>query len=122
LGAGVHWRRNLRQRQGLAFLKTVEPKRYTFLFLNGSNARTYEMALTDPISKNPGPPLWVVGTDGGYLDKPVKIDPVAAVNSKLVMMSGERYLVIVDFAGYQAGVLWSERPAVFWQVVDQEHR
>ena len=89
--------------------KTVEPKRYTFLFLNGSNARTYEMSLTDPISKNPGPPLWVVGTDGGYLDKPVKIDPVAAVNSKLVMMSGERYLVIIDFAGYQAGVLGPNR-------------
>jgi len=89
--------------------KTVEPKRYTFLFLNGSNARTYEMSLTDPISKNPGPPLWVVGTDGGYLDKPVKIAPTAAVNSKLVMMSGERYLVIIDFAGYQAGVLGPNR-------------
>jgi spore coat protein A len=83
----------------------VEPKRYTFLFINGSNARTYEMFLTDPVSKNPGPPLWVIGTDGGYLDAPIKIDPQAAANNVLPMMSGERYWVIVDFNGYQAGVI-----------------
>jgi FtsP/CotA-like multicopper oxidase with cupredoxin domain len=85
--------------------KNVEPKRYTFLFLNGSNARTYEMLLVDPVSKNFGPPMWVIGTDGGYLDTPVKIDPLAAANNKLVIMSGERYTVIIDFAGYQAGVI-----------------
>jgi spore coat protein A, manganese oxidase len=83
----------------------VEPRRYTFLFINGSNARTYEMALTDPVSKNPGPALWVIGTDGGYLDMPVKIDPLAAANNVLPMMSGERYWVIVDFKGYEAGVI-----------------
>ena len=32
----------------------VEPKRYTFLFLNGSNARAYEMFLVDPVSGNRG--------------------------------------------------------------------
>uniref|UniRef100_C6E9L4 Multicopper oxidase type 2 n=1 Tax=Geobacter sp. (strain M21) TaxID=443144 RepID=C6E9L4_GEOSM len=78
--------------------KNVEAKRYTFLFLNGSNARTYEMNLTDPVSKNPGPALWVIGTDGGYLDAPVQ-----PAKGKLVIMPGERYQVIVDFAGYQAG-------------------
>ena len=82
----------------------VEPKRYTFLFLNGSNARTYEMFLVDPVSGNRGPALWVIGTDGGYLDKPVKVGPPGN-NNTLVMMSGERYLVIIDFAGYQAGVV-----------------
>ena len=81
----------------------VAPKRYTFLFLNGSNARSYEMWLSDPVSGNPGPFLWVIGTDGGYLDAPVRIG--AAGNNKLVMMSGERYTVIVDFAGFQAGVI-----------------
>jgi FtsP/CotA-like multicopper oxidase with cupredoxin domain len=83
----------------------VAPKRYTFFLINGSNARTYEMAFTDPVSKNPGPAMWVIGTDGGYLDKPVKIDPMAAANNKHVMMSGERYWVIVDFKGYEAGVI-----------------
>jgi FtsP/CotA-like multicopper oxidase with cupredoxin domain len=84
----------------------VDQHRYTFLFLNGSNARGYEMFLTDPVSGNGGPPLWVIGTDGGYLDKPVKVGGAGnAGNNKLVMLPGERYQVIIDFAGYQAGVV-----------------
>ena len=63
----------------------VQPKRYRFLFLNGSNARTYEINLQAP--------MWVIGTDGGYLDAPVPV-------KKLVMMPGERYEVIIDFAGF----------------------
>ncbi|MBK8978338.1 MAG: multicopper oxidase domain-containing protein [Planctomycetes bacterium] len=74
-----------------------ESKRYRFLFLNGSNARAYEMFLVDPVTKVMGPPMWVIGNDGGYLDRPVRIDPNAAANSKLVMLPGERYDVIVDF-------------------------
>jgi FtsP/CotA-like multicopper oxidase with cupredoxin domain len=72
-------------------------KRYRFLFLNGSNARTYELFLVDPVTKLTGPPMWVIGTDGGYLDRPVKIDPAAAANNKLTLMPGERYDVIIDF-------------------------
>jgi spore coat protein A len=83
----------------------VQPKRYTFLFLNGSNARSYEMFLTDPVSGNRGPAFWVIGTDGGYLDKPVRVGPPSSGNNNLVMMSGERYVVIVDFAGFQAGAI-----------------
>ncbi len=83
----------------------VQAKRYTFLFINGSNARTYGMSFADPVSKNPGPPLWVIGTDGGYLDTPVKIDPMAVGNNSLAMMPGERYWVIVDFAKYQTGMI-----------------
>jgi len=71
---------------------TLEAKRYRFLFLNGSNARTYEMYFPG------GPAFWVIGTDGGYLDKPVKVDP--AMGEKLLIMPGERYDVIIDFAGY----------------------
>ena len=72
-------------------------KRYRFLFLNGSNARTYELFLVDPVTKVMGPPLWVIGTDGGYLDRPVKVDPAAAANNKLILMPGERYDVVIDF-------------------------
>ena len=71
----------------------VQEKRYRFLFLNGSNARTYEMFLVDPITGAAGPNMWVIGTDGGYLDKPVMV-------KKLTMMPGERYEVIIDFAGF----------------------
>jgi FtsP/CotA-like multicopper oxidase with cupredoxin domain len=84
--------------------KTVEQRRYLFMMINGSNARSYEMNLYDLVSGNVGPALWVVGTDGGLLDFPVKIDPLVAGNNKLVMMPGERYWVIVDFKGYGAGV------------------
>ncbi|HSB67162.1 MAG TPA: multicopper oxidase domain-containing protein [Anaerolineales bacterium] len=83
----------------------VDARRYTLLFINGSNARGYELSLIDPVSKNLGPALYVIGTDGGYLDAPVKIDPAARANNKLVMLPGERYWVIVDFAGFQAGVI-----------------
>ena len=83
----------------------VEPKRYRFLFLNGSNARTYELFLTNPVTKLNGPALWQVATDGGYLDFPVRIDPNAPKGQlqKLVIMPGERADVIVDFAGLAPG-------------------
>ena len=76
----------------------VEAKRYRFLFLNGSNARTYEMFMINQVTGAMGPAMYVIGTDGGYLDIPVKIDP--ALGQKLVMMPGERYEVIIDFALY----------------------
>ena len=85
----------------------VEARRYRFLFLNGSNARAYDLSLTDPVSKNPGPATWIIGTDGGYLDAPVKIDPAlrSASPSSLLMMPGERYEAIIDFAGYEDGTV-----------------
>jgi FtsP/CotA-like multicopper oxidase with cupredoxin domain len=83
----------------------VEPKRYRFLFLNGSNARGYEMFLVNRDTKVQGPALWQIGTDGGYLDAPVKIDPNAPKGQlqRLVMLPGERADVIVDFAGLAPG-------------------
>jgi hypothetical protein len=56
----------------------VEPRRYRFLFLNGSNARTYEMFFVNPATKKMGPVMWVIGNDGGFLDRPSIIDPNAA--------------------------------------------
>jgi FtsP/CotA-like multicopper oxidase with cupredoxin domain len=70
----------------------VEPRRYRFLVLNGSNARTYELGFADEITGVGGPKMWVVANDGGYLDRP------AIAQQKLVVMPGERYEVIVDFA------------------------
>lgn len=81
--------------------------KYRFLFLNGSNARAYELDLFDRTTGMPGPPMWVIGTDGGYLDNPVMIDPLA--KQKLIIMPGERYDVIIDFSvatgGYAGQVL-----------------
>ncbi len=75
---------------------TVEAKRYRFLFVNGSNSRTYELFLTNQVTEANGPPLWQIGTDGGYLDFPVRLQ-------KLLIMPGERADVIVDFAGLSPG-------------------
>jgi FtsP/CotA-like multicopper oxidase with cupredoxin domain len=85
----------------------VQPKRYRFLLVNGSNARTYELFLTNPITKVMGPPIWQIGTDGGYLDRPVKIDPNAPKGQlqKLVLMPGERADVIIDFGGFAGQTL-----------------
>ncbi len=85
----------------------VGPRRYRFLFINGSNARTYDMFLVDPVTKAMGPPMWQIATDGGYLDAPVRIDPNAPKGQlqRLVIMPGERAEVIIDFAGFQGQTL-----------------
>jgi FtsP/CotA-like multicopper oxidase with cupredoxin domain len=83
----------------------VEPRRYRFLLLNGSNARGYEMFLEHRHSRRPGPALWQIGTDGGYLDRPVEIAPAGRHGGlrRLLMLPGERADVIVDFAGVAPG-------------------
>lgn len=64
----------------------VEPRRYRLRFLNGSQARVYELAL--------GLPMWLIGTEQGLLRHPVKMN-------KIVLAGAERADVIVDFAGFQ---------------------
>jgi FtsP/CotA-like multicopper oxidase with cupredoxin domain len=71
----------------------VEPKRYRFLFLEGSNARPYNLSIDTGSSLLP---FYVIGTDGGYLDKP-------APTTNLLMLPGERYDVIIDFSGISSG-------------------
>jgi FtsP/CotA-like multicopper oxidase with cupredoxin domain len=83
----------------------VQAKRYRFLFINGSNARTYAVFLVNPDTKAMGPPIWQISTDGGYLDAPVKIDPNVKPLDKLLLMPGERAGVIIDFAGFQGQTL-----------------
>jgi FtsP/CotA-like multicopper oxidase with cupredoxin domain len=81
----------------------VEPRRYRFLLLNGSNSRAYELFLNDQHSSQPGPVIWQIGTDGGYLDSPVAIGSMS--RQKLVLMPGERADVIIDFAGFAGRTL-----------------
>jgi len=81
----------------------VQPKRYRFLIVNGSNARAYELAVTPTAQPTVGPTIWQIGTDGGYLDAPVNIDMHR--RQKLVLMPGERADVIIDFAGFAGQTL-----------------
>lgn len=82
----------------------VDRQRYRFFIINGSNSRPYDMFLQDQTTGVKGPRIWVIATDGGYLDTPVMIDPnatgaqsKAGTKKSLFMMPGERYEVIVDF-------------------------
>jgi len=68
----------------------VEPRRYRFRLLNGSNARFYNLSLENKL------PFWQIGTDGGLLDTPVKVN-------QLLLAPGERADVIVDFTGLRFG-------------------
>jgi spore coat protein A, manganese oxidase len=78
----------------------VEPRRYRFRIVNGSNARMYELRLQNRDTKAAGPAFWQIGTDGGLLDKPVQLnDPANANSLRLFLAPGERADIIVDFAG-----------------------
>jgi FtsP/CotA-like multicopper oxidase with cupredoxin domain len=68
----------------------VEPRKYRFRFLNGSNARFYNLKLPKRGS------FIQIGTDGGYLASPV-------VLNELLLGPGERADVIIDFTGLPAG-------------------
>jgi len=62
----------------------VEPRRYRFRILNGSNARFYDLHM--------GLDFLQIGSDGGLLEAPVR-------RSRLLIAPGERADVIVDFSG-----------------------
>jgi len=64
---------------------SVEPRRYRLRFLNGSQARVYELSMGNK-------PMWLIGTEQGLLPYPVKVN-------KIVLAGAERADVIVDFGG-----------------------
>ena len=68
----------------------VDTRQYRFRIFNGSNARTYDVALAD------GAIFSVVGTDGGLLNAPVQTDHV-------MLAAGERAEIVVDFSDYAVG-------------------
>ena len=80
----------------------VEPRRYRFLLINGSNARTYELFLSNPVTKAAGPSIWQIETDGGYLDVPIGIKPRTRPLDKLRVLPGERAGFIIDFSGFES--------------------
>ncbi len=106
----------------------VQPRRYRFRIVNGSNARFLQMQLfqettgvggaftgissllTDTVNPPvgiPGPAIWQIGSDGGFLNAPVNVDLLTAgvpatgdPNSPhLFMAPAERADIIIDFAG-----------------------
>lgn len=84
----------------------VEPRRYRFRLLNGSQSRFYNLWL----KSGSGPvPFQVIGNDGGLLP-----NPVATTN--LLLAPGERADLIVDFSSVAMGdtlTLKNDAPAPF---------
>jgi spore coat protein A len=81
----------------------VKQGKYRFRLLNGSNSRTYTLALSS------GKPFQVIGTDGGLLPAPVAV-------STLTLTPAERADVVVDFASDPAGteiLLTNSAPAPY---------
>ncbi len=65
----------------------VETRQYRFRLFNGSNARTYNFALSNNAS------FKVIGTDGGLLPSPVDTDHI-------ILAAGERAEIVIDFSAY----------------------
>src|SRR5262245_630295 len=66
----------------------VEPRRYRFRFLNGSNARYLNLRLSNRQA------MTVIGTDGGLLAAPVDVD-------QFLIGPAERADVVIDFSSQE---------------------
>jgi spore coat protein A, manganese oxidase len=125
---------------GVYPVASVPPKRVRFRMLNGSQARFYHLNLyaeaSTPGEANlnaPGPTMYQVGTEGGFLPAvavhpngipcplDLKADPsentaVADGPFNLLLAPAERADVVVDFNGVPAGstfILFADAPAPF---------
>jgi spore coat protein A, manganese oxidase len=80
----------------------VEPRKYRFRLLNGSNSRFYHMRLSS------GQNFVQIGTDGGLLEHPV-------TTTEIILAPAERADVIVDFSNHpgQEIILTNDAPSPF---------
>nr|WP_254544952.1 multicopper oxidase [Halomarina sp. BND7] len=83
---------------------SVEPRKYRFRILNGSNCRFYNLNLlkydeASGMTGSDGPPFTLIGNDGGLLGSPVQIDDGLEVGT------GKRADVVVDFSDYAGQTL-----------------
>ncbi|MGH2571697.1 MAG: multicopper oxidase domain-containing protein, partial [bacterium] len=82
----------------------VEPRMYRFRIINGSNSRVYSMALAERTTSAPGPAFIQIASDGGLLAEPVTLNAPGDPHSpRLVLATGERAEIVVDFAGWEPG-------------------
>lgn len=73
----------------------VEPRKYRFRIVNGSNARFYHMKLVPDVGTDTLP-FVQIGADEGFLPRPVEL-------TDLLIAPAERFDVIVDFSSCQPG-------------------
>jgi spore coat protein A, manganese oxidase len=79
----------------------VEPRKYRFRMVNGSNSRFYHLTLipADATGKRTGqpadaPPFRQIGTDGGLLPAPLQ-------SHYLIISPGERFDLVIDFSEHK---------------------
>ncbi len=107
---------------GTAYPKaTVDPRRYRFRVLDACNARVLNLQLYEdngqgqPDFTKPGPNWVVIGTEGGFLARPVVVPSGVPLKTfanadgryvlpespggSLIISPGERFDVVVDFNG-----------------------
>jgi spore coat protein A len=81
----------------------VHKGKYRFRMLDGSNSRTYTLALSN------GATFHQIGTDQGLMNAPVPL-------TQLTIMPGERADIVMDFSSYTRGteiILTNSAPAPF---------
>jgi len=84
----------------------VEPRKYRFRVLNGSNSRPYRLRLVPDAAPDKSLPFHQIGTDGGLLDKPVPVGKVVNGSPKgpqVTVAPAERADIVVDFSGFAPG-------------------
>lgn len=98
---------------------SVEPRKYRFRLLNGSNSRFYNLKLFEYDTSSSeigaeGPPFVLIGNDGGLLSEPL------SVSDRLEIGSGQRVDCVVDFTDYagETLLLHNNAPAMYRGVVD----
>jgi spore coat protein A, manganese oxidase len=93
----------------------VEPRKYRFRIVNGSNSRFYHLTLVpaDAEGKKSGkpvdaPPFRQIGTDGGLLPAPLSLH-------YLIISPGERFDIVIDFSEHKGMnlALMNDAPAPY---------
>jgi spore coat protein A len=84
----------------------VEPRRYRFRMLNAANTAFFNLQLK--AGSKPGPKFVQIGSELGFLPKPITMQSILMVNA-------ERADVIVDFSGFdgQDIVMTNDAPSPF---------
>jgi spore coat protein A, manganese oxidase len=93
----------------------VEPRKYRFRMVNGSNSRFYHLTVVPAdISGKPtgkpadAPPFIQIGSDGGLLPTPLKMH-------HLIFSPGERFDIVIDFSQHKGAnlALTNDAPAPY---------
>jgi spore coat protein A len=79
----------------------VEPRKYRFRVVNGSNSRPYRLRIYPDTTPDIPLPFHQIGTDGGLLDAPVSVGGLTG--PQVTVAPAERADLVVDFSAFSPG-------------------